>query len=334
MERGCLQPMSRTINVIQGYSAASSFAGAMQPQPGELLVNEDVLSCGPLPPFRSSEEWIQLREAYWDSIVSGSDEHPMRHELLTNTQALCEADSIVLWAGLGAAEQLLLAWVVKLLQHTQSRAQLHVVQFTRAGKHNSEVWGTGSLIPDDFKHHPPALPVPPEALVELEWLWDRVTSPDPAGLLMVLSDERTHLPHSRAGLRRLLERYPDHRTGLTRWESELLKYTKEKGPRALRVVGFAMGYGFDADLVGDLYLFSRLLQLGSEDLPYPLVRVSGDPGNVRSWEVVLTDAGEAVLAGRAHAVELNGIDDWVLGVHLDSKHGAVWYHKENMLVQR
>ena len=34
----------------------------MHPQPGELLVNEDVLSCGPLPPFRSIEEWAHSGE--------------------------------------------------------------------------------------------------------------------------------------------------------------------------------------------------------------------------------------------------------------------------------
>jgi hypothetical protein len=326
--------MALTINVIQGLSAGGSFVQAMQPQAGELLVNEDVLSCGPLPPFRSIEEWIRLREAYWDSIVAGDAERSLSHDLLTNTQALREADSIVLWVGIGAAEQLLLAWMAKILEHIESRAQLHLVQFTRAGKYNSEVFGTGLLNPDALKHHPPAQPVPAETRVELGQLWDRVTSPEPSGLLAVLSEETTHLPHARASLRCMMERYPDHRTGLTRWESELLKWTKEKAPRALRVVGSVMGNCFDADLVGDLYLFSRLLQLGNADLPHPLVTLSGDLGNVRSWEVTLTDAGEAVLAGRANAVDLNGIDDWILGVHLDSKRGSVWYHKEGTLITR
>jgi hypothetical protein len=39
------------------------------------------------------------------------------------------------------------------------------------------------------------------------------------------------------------------------------------------------------------------------------VTLSGDPDNVRSWEVALTDASEAVLAGGANAVDLNGADD-------------------------
>jgi hypothetical protein len=47
--------------------------------------------------------------------------------------------------------------------------------------------------------------------------------------------------------------------------------------------------------------------------------------------VALTGAGELVLNGRANAIELNGIDDWVLGVHLDSKQGRVWYRKDGAL---
>jgi hypothetical protein len=41
---------------------------------------------------------------------------------------------------------------------------------------------------------------------------------------------------------------------------------------------------------------------------------------IRSWK------------GTRNAVELNGIDDSVLGVHLDSKQGTVWYRKDGELV--
>lgn len=326
--------MSRTIHVIQGLSAGGSFNQAMQPQPGELLVNEDVLSCGPLPPFRSIEEWSRLREAYWDSVASSDDQRPFNDDILANTPALCEADSIVLWLGVGVAEQLLLAWLVKLLKLIGSQAQIHVVQFTRAGKHNSDVWGVGLLHPDQIKSHPPAEQVSAQTISQLERLWERVTSSDPAGLLSTLSEKVPHLQYSRASLRRLIQRYPDHQTGLGRWESELLKSTKEKGPRAIRIIGHTMGRNFDADLVGDPWLFSRLRELASSDLTHPLVTMSGDPYDMRNCEVVLTDAGKSALAGRANAVELNGIDDWILGVHLDSKRGSVWYYKEGTLIAR
>ena len=326
--------MSRIAHVIQGLSAAKSFSQAMNPEPGELLVNDDVLSCGPLPPFRSIEEWVRLREEYWDSFGPSEEQRPFNRDLLANTQALRELDSIVVWAGVGAAEQLVLAWMVQLLKLIGSRAKLHVVQFTRAGEDNEVVWGLGSLNPDELKNHPPAEPLSAETLLELERLWERVTSPNPAGFLAVLSDEMAHLPYGRASLRRLIHRYPDYRTGLGRWETELLQRTKEKGPRALRVVARVIERNFDADLVGDLFLVDRLYRLANPYLAHPLLALSGDTHDVRKCQVALTDAGEAVLAARANAVELNGIDDWILGVHLDSENGSVWYHKEGTLVTR
>ncbi len=326
--------MSRTIHVIQGLSAGGSFVQAMHPQPGELLVNEDVLSCGPLPPLRSIEEWAQLREAYWDSVASSDDDRPFNRDLLTNSQVLRLADSIVLWLGIGAAEQLLLAWTVQLLKLIGSQAQIHVVQFTHRGKHNDHAWGVGLLYPDQIKHHPSAAQVSAAAILELESLWKGVTSTDPSDLLSALSERTSHLQHSRASLQRLIHRYPDYETGLGRWDSEVLKYTKEKGPKATRIIGHTMGNNFDSDLVGDPYLFSRLHRLASPDLAHPLVTMSGDPYDMRKCEVVLTDAGESVLAAQANAVELNGIDDWILGVHLDSKRGSVWYQREGTLVTR
>jgi hypothetical protein len=166
----------------------------MNPQPGELLVNEDVLSCGPLLPLRSIEEWARLREAYWDSVASCDDQRPFNRDLLANSEGLRDADSVTLWLGIGAAEQLLLAWTVKLLKLIGSRAQIHVVQFTVFGKHkipawaNAPAWGVGLLNPEQIKHHPPATPVPAAAILELEHLWEGVTSIDPSALLSVLSE--------------------------------------------------------------------------------------------------------------------------------------------------
>jgi hypothetical protein len=79
-------------------------------------------------------------------------------------------------------------------------------------------------------------------------------------------------------------------------------------------------------------VISRLRRLGAPDIAQPLVRLSGDPTSIRDCEVALTHAGELVLNARANAIELNGIDDWVLGAHLDSKQGRVWYRKDGALV--
>jgi hypothetical protein len=46
-----------------------------------------------------------------------------------------------------------------------------------------------------------------------------------------------------------------------------------------------------------------------------MTTLSGDTKQLRGTEVRLTQHGEAILAGKGNAVEWNGIDDWVGGVH-------------------
>jgi len=106
--------MSCRVNVVQGLFAAERLAEVLRPQPGELLVHRDVLSCGPLRPFRSLEQWAIQREAYWDSISppQRASLDDLGRDLLANLPRLRDADSIVLWIGIGVAEQLLLAWVM------------------------------------------------------------------------------------------------------------------------------------------------------------------------------------------------------------------------------
>ena len=326
--------MPRTINVIQGYSAAGTFIQAMQPGPGELLVNDDVLSCGPLSPMQSIEAWAQVRQAYWDSIASDEEPRSFNSDLLSNAAALRDADSIVLWLGIGAAEQLLFAWMVQYLKLIDSGAELQVIQFDHVGNARWPVWGTGLLNPDRMRQHPPAETVSAQTIAELEHLWERVTSPEPSGLLDVLAGNSPHLPHGSASLKSHLWRYPRHETGLGRWESELLLRTTEKGPRAARIIGEVMGQNFDADLTGDAVLFSRLHNLASPHVSHPLVTLTDDINDIRKCQVALTSAGESVLAGKSNAVVLNGIDDWVLGVHLDSRSGSVWYLEDGTLVPR
>ena len=248
------------------------------------------------------------------------------------TNGLREAESILLWLGIGAAEQLLLTWMIQMLKDVDAQGRLSVIQFTRAEDRDMEVWGLGLLNPEQIKRRPTEEHLAVEAVSELEHCWAAVTSADPAQFLSLLSEDSARFPFLRPSLQPLLGRYPDHQMGINRWGVELLKYVKEKGPRVASVIGYTIGYKCDADQVGDAYLFSRLRRLADPALPFPLLTLSGDSTTMRGCEVALTEAGAAVLAGRANAVKLNGIDDWVLGVHLDSAHGSVWYREDGAVV--
>jgi hypothetical protein len=329
--------MSTTIHLIHGLSAAGCFRQALRPKRGELLVNEDVLSCGPLVPMSTDDEWARMRERYWTSIPLGvevpEDNGPcMSWDLFENASALRDANAIVFWIGLGVADQLFLAWAVQWLRHLGSRAQLNVIQFVNVGSRNMSAWSLGLLHPDMFKQHPPSNELSPQAIDELEWCWTKMMSSAPEGLLSVLSGTSTHSKHFRNAARQLIERFPDHKTGLGRFDLELLKQASSH-QRVVRVIGNTLAENFDADMVGDAYLFSRLLQLGNSALAHPLVKISGNPTTMRNCEVSLSEAGERVLAGHANAVELNGINDWVLGVHLDSKLDNVWYRRDGALME-
>jgi len=329
--------MPYRVNVVQGHFAADLLAEALDPEPGGLLVHDDLLSCGPIAPCSSLEEWEALRTAYWDSLAASRAvrARDRDRELLANLARLRDADSIVLWLGIGSAEQLLLVWMVQLLARIDvdvaKRASL--IQFPRPGDRNQEVWSIGLLNAGQIRAHPASEPLLPDAVSELDRCWTAITSPDPAALLALLAEDSPRVPHLRPALRPLVDRYPDRRTGLGRWDAELLKYVATKGPRVVHVIAYTMAWDLGPDLVGEAYLFSRLHRLADARLPRPLVTLSGDRTAIRACEVALTDAGAAVLAGEANAVELNGIDDWVLGVHLDSGTGAVWYRQQGRLVR-
>ncbi|HTW30359.1 MAG TPA: hypothetical protein VMD76_01695, partial [Candidatus Sulfotelmatobacter sp.] len=74
------------------------------------------------------------------------------------------------------------------------------------------------------------------------------------------------------------------------------------------------------ETVGDMLLFDMLREF--VEAPYPLLHLSSPfVGKIKSWRfngsaLKLSDIGERVLAGKADAIELNGIDRWIGGVHL------------------
>ena len=328
--------LGQAIHIIHGDSAAGCLEQALRPASGDILVAYDDLSCGPLPGLDPLDSWRRVREQYWRSIIPGLTDASfgqLERDLLTSTFALADAESIVLWVGTGLADQLLLAWTVRLLRVLEiDPAKLRVIQFVRDSGSGLEVWSLGLLNPDQVRAHPPPVPLGADALVELEEAWAAVTAGEPTSLLTFLSRTARSLPFLQPALKKLLTRFPHVQSGVNYWERELLKCTRDRGPLAPRIVAYTMGDNFGPDLIGDAYLFSRLRRLADTSHAHPLLNLSGDRAALRRTEVRLTDAGHEVLAGRASFIALNGIDDWVGGVHLDSTRRLVWFHSGDSLI--
>jgi hypothetical protein len=222
----------------------------LQPASGSLLANNDLLSCGPLPPLKSLAHWQQIRERYLNTIdeaVPPFSFSTAGRDLLTNALTLQSASRIVLWVGAGLADQLLLAWSVQLLRLLEAPvSRLAIIQFSRHPLGSGfEVFGVGLLNLEGLAAHPPAESLSHEDVASIDAAWTAVTEPTPELLLRFLSHPATTMPLLQRSFVRLLHRFPDAASGLNYWERELLQQVAEQGPTAARVIGFTMAKGLD-----------------------------------------------------------------------------------------
>jgi Domain of unknown function (DUF1835) len=329
--------MGAQLFIVNGDSAAGSLGQAIGSDQG-ILVQQDVLSCGPLPPLETVEQWREVREQFWQNIWGDlPSPSPISHhsrDLLWNTDALRRAEAVCLWMGSGLSDQLLLPSTAHLLELVGAEpAEFSTVQFSRYPGRPLEIVGLGMLAPDELKNHPAPEPTSTAGIAELKGVWTAVTAPEPRRLLALLREEAVVFPLLRRALKTMIARYPDERTGLNYIDWDLLTFSKARGPKVASVIAHAMRSNAEhLDPVGDLYLLARLRGLADPHLPHAALDLKGDSSSIHSCEVRITSTGEKVLAGHKNFVELNGVDDWVGGVHLDSRTGAVWFRCGEELV--
>ena len=323
-----------TLHIVNGDSAAGSLALALGPDQ-TIVVQHDVLSCGPMPRTDSVEQWKTLRERYWGREWEDFSAFDRAHELMLNTDALRFAEDLCFWMGSGLSDQLLLPSTVHLLQLLGIEARsLSTIQFSRHSEYSMEIVGLGMLAPQELKDHPAPEPLSPAGIAEARKVWMAFTATEPDALVTLLKEKAAVLPSLRRALKVLIERYPDAGTGLNYMDWELLQHTRMHGPRVVPVIANTMVSNAEhLDPVGDMYLMDRMERLADTSLPHPALELTGDPGSMRECTVKITAAGEEILAGRKDFVSLNGIDDWVGGVHLDSKAGMVWFRRGDELVR-
>ena len=323
------------LHIVNGDSAAGSLRQSFGSEPESILVQHDVMSCGPLPAFESPEQWRNVREQFWqgiwDDAPSFSD---LPRDLVCSTGELREAKAVFLWMGSGLSDQLLLPSTVRLFELAGVElAEFSTIQFLRYPDRPLEIVGLGELPPADLKNHPAPELVSAAGIAEVKRVWTVVTASEPGGLLALLREETSVFPLLHRALKTMIARYPEERTGLGYIDWELLKQSQAHGPKVSSVIGHTMIINSEyLDPVGDVYLLGRLRDLADPNLPSPALELEGDSRSIRGCTVRVTAAGEDVLAGRKNFVELNEVDDWVGGVHLDSRKGVVWFRRGEDLV--
>jgi hypothetical protein len=298
-----------------------------------LLIDQDVLSCGPLAPITDLASWSRLRTDYWNGILSrvAGELVQSRFNLVDNARRLADAERIHIWASTGVSEQLFIAFVVQLVKHVGGDPErISLVQFETIGERR--IIGLGEL--DEAQMRAAAEPVAMSVDEAQQYLnaWAALTSPDPADLAAFAREHPEANRWLRLAMPLMSRRFPDRRSGLTYWDHALLSRVAARGPAVSHIVGFTMAETFaQGDLVGDWYLFGRLLRLANN--PRPLLTLSGDQTSIRNTEAALTPLGEEVLKGAASNYPANPIDDWAAGVQLSSAQGRLWFNDGGKLVK-
>ena len=327
------------LHILLGDSAGGIFTRVFYAQ-DRLLIDQDVLSCGPTPPCTDLAAWRKLRTDYWSGFVSGDAvEHAhSRFNLIDNAARLADAERIHIWAGTGVSEQLFIAFVVHLVKLVGGDpTRLAQEQFDKTigdRRKNGRVIGLGELDEAQMRAAPEPWPLPDDVAQQYLNAWAALTSPDPLLLVGFARDHPEANRWLRLAIQLMTRRFPDKRNGLSYWDHALLARVEARGPEVSRIIGYTMSETFEqGDLVGDWYLFGRLLRLADARNPRPLLTLTGDQMSIRHTEAALTPFGAEVLKGAASNYPANPIDDWAAGVRLSSANGALWFNDGGKLVR-
>lgn len=314
-------------HIIGGFSAAGSLRQALPRSSGHIYLNEDMLSCGPAIQTDDLKTWRSHRERFVREIYGepeykfGIDNETTRKMGLIDhvERLLVSNEQATIWVGVGLADQLFLAWILFFAEKLAANLNhIRVNEIEDIGT-GIPVFGTGELSPKYFRlFENAAVPLSKAQVSDYSAAWHAYTSSSPIELVNFFNRDIAS-SSLKTAMKVLIGRYPSTTSGLSRLEESFLKYTIEKGPRVVSVIANAIGWEEHGDRVGDLYLLWRLRKLADIKLNAPLLILDGDATDMRNCDVTLSAFGQKVADGAANAYEINGIDDWVGGVHLSGK---------------
>ncbi|CAK0766558.1 putative DUF1835 domain-containing protein [Gammaproteobacteria bacterium] len=289
------------------------------------LIIKDMLSFGPLA-LKINSDWILARSNYWRKtmgLVSLDQVTSAYQNFFLAESSLLFAKEIFIWAGQTLDEQLFVAWsIFSLNQLGVDMKNVRCMVITKDASTSRFIESISMLSWEGFKK---TLEADGQSIDIAEYddillLWSGITASAPSYLLECKYG-RTKLTSMMFDRVRLIKyRYPAIDSGLNKIDYSLLKLCNKFGPSPILIVVEYAANAENEDKIGD----ARILKLSAPNLEYPLLELEGDISKLRTFTVKLTEAGLAVLAGEVNFIKLNGIDDWVGGVHLNSHSGPIW----------
>jgi hypothetical protein len=311
---GCVDELGvhAVLHITNGDAAAGQIRSI---HPGEAeLPWRDVLHEGPVPAGLDLRELSAIRAAFitargWAPAKTVVESFRQRDEELARS---AEHDEIVLWFDDDLYDQLqliqVLAWCG---EQSGIGGRLSLIEMLSAPTED---------------HFAERRPVRREQIKAASQAWAAFRAPDPSALAKLSAHPIKELPFLADALRRMLEEYPSADGGLSRTERQILSAIDD-GAKTRTEIFLASQSAETRPFMGDTTLWSRLDDLSAGS--HPLVVREADPRAEPVYR--LAGVGRAVLTGNADAIELNGIDRWFGGVHLNGS-GPRWRWDGNGLI--
>lgn len=313
--------------------------------PGDVLVWREIYVEGPVPGNLSVDDFCKARAEYlsnslggvvtYERILEGSK---TRYNMLV---AAGKYEEVVLWFDSCMFDQTIMIHVIDLCaKHNWPDTKLSLICVDQ---------DLGGLSTDELA----ALldtrqTITPDQIALAHVAWRAFTSDDPKEIENVLQEDCAALPFLNDALFRHLEQYPSVINGLSRTQNQILNAVVNGSEKLIDIFRAVIHDMEQRPFMGDSSLWKCIDELAGEK--NPLLKLDGpgrvldyhkmDPENytplsrneLQQWVVSLTDAGRSVLVGEQDHVQLNGIDRWLGGVHLQG-HEAQWRWDQRKLVQ-
>lgn len=287
---------------------------------GDRFSFRDALIAGPAPAVNGSD-WRRIRaahlaEAYGVEVEKCENDFARQQQIF---ESFNDHEEVTLWFESDLFCQANLLYVLDWCAHRHPETKLSLICIGEfPGRPNFR--GLGELTAPELASLFDKRTAVTDAELELAArAWEAYRSEDPRALERLLQTDTSALPFLAGALRLQLTRFPSVRNGLNRIESAGLELIDQGFTRFVdlfpQFVAAQPDYG-----LGDSQFWNALqpLKRGAS----PLLMTKGEEA-IFEGAFEITAAGRSVLSGAADRVTLNGIDEWLGGVHLQGREN-IW----------
>lgn len=289
----------------------------------KVLALHDALPWGPLAALDDMASFCERRAQFWAPFYQGmteafrSNPSDLFEEIEDLLLTASKSEHVEVWLGESVADQVFAAFLAELGRLNR----LDLTSFSIRQFATAEDWPALGYQNDEFFVSLPERA--PFSLVSKTYqqVWAAIADEKPHALTKLLQTG-TGLEVLDLALASFFERFPSANSGLGSIDRGILAHCPKEWVKAARIVGPAMADGMPPrDRIGDLLIFRHLVALSVG--PSPCVETRGDVSETRGCEARLTEFGNQCLLGNRSRIR-NGLDEWVGGVHLDTRAGNVW----------